>query len=120
MRCSRLTGSTAAVVFAAAAIGLAGGGAAALPAAGLSQAAQAVAPIIERAAHKHQQWYWDGGWWRHGPWSHHGIHGMVYVRPNVVFVPWGAERLRRCGAKSRSFDLPTGTHVSRGKRRLCR
>ncbi|MFW6076675.1 MAG: hypothetical protein ACOC71_02885 [Hyphomicrobiales bacterium] len=117
MRCSCSTGVTVAVLLAAAITGLAGGGAAALPGAGLAQVADAAPPAIARVAHKDQQWYWRGGWWRHGPWSDHVIQGRVHTRPSVVFVPWGAERLRRC---ARSYDPASGTYVSRGKRRVCR
>jgi hypothetical protein len=114
MRWARLSGSMVAVFLTC---GLAAG-ADALP----TGTGQAVTPTVQPAAHKPNDWYWRGHWWRPGPWSDHVIQGMVHRRGHgVMFVPWGAERLRHCAAKYRSFDPVTGTYLTRsGKRRVCR
>jgi len=102
---------------------LAAGSAAALPGAGMGKGAGNV-EIVQPAAHQRNHWQWQGGWWRHGPWATHGLHGAVVARPrpSLVFFPWGAaERLRYCAARYRNFDPATGTYVNRwGKRRICR
>lgn len=94
-------------------------GAGALPLAGTGQA---VAPLVQFAAHKPNEWYWNGHWWRPGPWSDHVMLGRVNThRHGSFFVPWGVlERLRYCAAKYRSFDPATGTYLTRrGERRVC-
>ena len=115
MRWACLTGSTVAVFLAC---GLAAG-ADALPVAGTGQT---VVPLVQPAAHKPNEWYWNDFWWQPGPWSDHVIHGVVNPRgPGALFIPWGAERLRYCAARYRSFDPATGTYVTwRGERRVCR
>ena len=114
MRWACLSGSVVAVFLTC---GLAAG-ADALP---LAPLGQAVAPLVQPAAHKPNDWYWSGHWWRPGPWSDHVIYGMVNPRgPGVIFIPWGAERLRYCAEKYRSFDPASGTYVTRhGERRVC-
>ncbi|HUE46517.1 MAG TPA: BA14K family protein [Aestuariivirgaceae bacterium] len=94
-------------------------GAGALPLAGTGQA---VAPLVQSVVHKPNEWYWHGHWWRPGPWSGHVIHGMVTRRGHdAIFVPWGADWLRYCAARHRSFDPATGTYFTRtGMRRVCR
>lgn len=115
MRRACLTGSMVAVFLTC----TLAAGADALPLAG---AGQAVTPMVRPAAHKPNDWYWSGHWWRPGPWSDHVIHGGVNPRrPDSIFIPWGAERSRYCATKYRSFDPATGTYVNwRGERRLCR
>jgi hypothetical protein len=123
MRGVNLTGSMVVALVIAVGCGLASGAADALPVAGKGGKAEAVAPIVQGAAHQPNRWHWDGGWWRYGPWADHGIHGIVITGPlsSAVFVPWGAQRLRQCAAKYRSFDPATGTYLtSRGQRRICR
>lgn len=75
------------------------------------------------AAHKPTHWTtWSGTWWRQGPWADHTVHGLVFgrPRPTAVYVPWGAEWLRYCAARYRSFDPVSGTYLTRrGKRRAC-
>ena len=115
MRRACLTGSVVAVFLAC---GLATG-AGALPIAGTGQA---IAPLVQPAAHKPNHWYWNGHWWRPGPWSGHVVYGVVNRRGhNVMFLPWSApEWLRYCASKYRSFDPATGTYVTRsGKRVVC-
>lgn len=115
MRWACLTGSMVAVFLTC---GLASG-AGALP---LAATGQAVAPLVQPAANKPNDWYWNGHWWRRGPWSDHVIHGVINRRGHpVMFLPWGApEWLRYCAAKYRNFDPATGTYVTRrGERRVC-
>ena len=114
MRWARLTGWMVAVFLTC---GLSSG-ADALP---FARTGLAVAPMVQPAAHESKEWYWSGHWWRPNPWSGHGIYGVVNPRgPGVLFIPWGADRLRYCAAKYRSFDPATGTYVTwRGERRLC-
>ncbi len=114
MRWACLTGSMVAVSLT---FGLAAG-ADALPHAGTGQA---VAPIVQPAAHKPNEWHWYGHWWRPGPWSDHVIYGVVNPRPGAIFLPWGSpERLRYCASKYPNFDPATGTYVTwHGERRVC-
>jgi len=81
-----------------------------------------VAPLVQFAAHKPNEWLFHGHWWRPGPWSDHVIHGVVNPQgPGAMFRPWGAEWLRYCAAKYRSFDPASGTYVAwQGERRVCR
>lgn len=103
---------------------LAGGTALALPLAGQSPRAVAPEAPVQLAAHQKQHWFWDDGWWRYGQWSDHSVVGTV-VTPSwpvgTVWQHWGAERLRACAARYRSFDPATGTYMNhRGERRICR
>ena len=83
--------------------------------------AEAVAPVVHRVAHQPKEWTWHGGWWRYSPWSDHAVQGLMTTPPGPVFFPWGAERLRYCAARYRSYDPATGTYVaSSGERRICR
>ena len=105
MRFARLTGSMVAVVFACGVASEAD----ALPLAGK---AHAVTPIVQLAAHKPNEWYWNGHWWRQGPWSDHVVYGLVSRRGRpVMFVPWSAD----CAAQYRR-SIP----VVRGKCCNCR
>lgn len=90
----------------------------------LAPAAYAPAGLVQLAAHDKHHWFWEHGWWRYGPWSDHAIVGTV-VSPRwpvgTVWQHWGAERLRVCAERYRSFDPVTGTYLTpRGERMLCR
>ena len=105
MRWACLTGSMVAVFLTCGLASVAD----ALP---LAVKGHAVAPVVQLVAHQHKEWYWNGHWWRPGPWSDHVVYGLVSRRGRpVMFVPWSAN----C-----AFNYRKPIPVVRGKCCNCR